>query len=165
VTHNDGLLGRAELERAFTALGDRLKRRGVVADLFIVGGAAMALAYDAIRVIRDVDALFVPHGIVLEEAREVAKDLDLPPWWLNEQASVYISGQDDPGATRSGELQVWAEGALIPIAPVRSAPARSAPARSVLEVRRRTSRSKAQPSFRAAHGQAGWKPGRSSLRR
>jgi hypothetical protein len=38
------LMGRADLERAFTALGDRLARRGVVADLFVVGGAAMALA-------------------------------------------------------------------------------------------------------------------------
>jgi hypothetical protein len=37
------LFGRAELERAFTALGERLVRRGVVADIFIVGGAAMAL--------------------------------------------------------------------------------------------------------------------------
>ncbi len=53
---DDGLLGRAELERAFTALGNRLVRRGVVADLFIVGGAAMALAYDANRVTRDVRA-------------------------------------------------------------------------------------------------------------
>jgi hypothetical protein len=44
---DDGLLGRAELERAFSALGDRPARRGLVADLFIVGGAAMALAYDA----------------------------------------------------------------------------------------------------------------------
>ena len=34
----DVLLGRAELERAFTALGDRLARRGVVADVFVVGG-------------------------------------------------------------------------------------------------------------------------------
>ena len=46
----DVLLGRAELERAFTALGERLARRGVVADVFVVGGAAMALAYDATRV-------------------------------------------------------------------------------------------------------------------
>jgi len=50
-------------------------RRGVVADVFIVGGAAMALAYDATRVTRDVDSLFVPHGVVLEEARNVAQEL------------------------------------------------------------------------------------------
>ena len=94
------LLDRAQIKRAFTALGERMERRGVVADVFVVGGAAMALAYDATRVTRDVDSLFVPHGIVLEEARRVAKDLGMPPWWLNEQASVYISGKDDPGKRR-----------------------------------------------------------------
>ncbi|MDT5024731.1 MAG: hypothetical protein QOE61_1157 [Micromonosporaceae bacterium] len=70
------LMGRADLERAFTALGERLARRGVVADLFVVGGAAMALAYDADRVTRDVDAMFVPHGVVVEESRAVAEELD-----------------------------------------------------------------------------------------
>jgi hypothetical protein len=97
---DDVLLGRAELERAFTALGDRLSRRGVVADIFIVGGAAMAMAYDATRVTRDVDARFVPHGVVADEARRVADDLGLPYWWLNEQATVYISGKDDLGKRR-----------------------------------------------------------------
>lgn len=72
-------------------------RRGVVADLFVVGGAAMALAYDAGRVTGDVDATFVPHGVVLEEARNVAQSLGLPPWWLNEQASSYVSAQKDAG--------------------------------------------------------------------
>jgi hypothetical protein len=39
-----------ESDSTFTALGERLARRGVVADLFVVvGGAAMALAYDANR--------------------------------------------------------------------------------------------------------------------
>lgn len=94
------LMGRSELERAFAALGERLARRGVVADLFVVGGAAMALAYDANRVTRDVDATFVPHGVVLDEARAVAAELGLPPWWLNEQASVYVSGKADPGKRR-----------------------------------------------------------------
>ena len=60
------LLNRVQLERAFTALGERMVRRGMVADVFVVGGAAMALAYDAIRVTRDVDSLFVPHGVVLQ---------------------------------------------------------------------------------------------------
>jgi predicted nucleotidyltransferase len=101
VTEPEGvLLDRARLERAFAALGDRLVQRGIVADVFVVGGAAIALAYDATRVTRDVDSLFVPHGIVLDEARNVARDLGLPPWWLNEQASVYISGKDDLGKRR-----------------------------------------------------------------
>jgi hypothetical protein len=97
---DDVLFGRAEMERAFTALGERLARRGVVADVFVVGGAAMALAYDATRVTRDIDATFIPHRVVIEEARHVADDLGLPYWWLNEQASIYISGKDDPGKRR-----------------------------------------------------------------
>jgi predicted nucleotidyltransferase len=94
------LFGRTELERAFTRLGERLARRGVVADLYVVGGAAMTLAYDAKRVTRDVDALLIPHGVVVEEAHAVADELGLPYWWLNEQASVYISGKEDPGKRR-----------------------------------------------------------------
>ncbi len=63
------LLGRAELERAFTALGERLARRGVVADVFVVVGAAMALAYDAARVTRDVDATRVRPPRVARDGR------------------------------------------------------------------------------------------------
>jgi hypothetical protein len=59
------------MERAFTALGERLQRRGVVADVFVVGGAAMALAYDATGMTRDIDATFVSHGVVVEEAHAV----------------------------------------------------------------------------------------------
>jgi hypothetical protein len=46
------------------------------------------------------DSLFVPHGGVIDEARKVAEDLGLPACWLNEQASVYISGKDDPDKRR-----------------------------------------------------------------
>jgi predicted nucleotidyltransferase len=94
------LLDRAGIEEAFRRLGDRLARRGVVADLYVFGGAAMALAYDSRRATRDVDALFKPHGIVLEEALAVATDLGLPRWWLNEQASSYVAPGGDSAASR-----------------------------------------------------------------
>jgi hypothetical protein len=109
---DDVLLGRAEIERAFTALGERLVRRGVVADVFVVGGAAMALAYDAARVTRDVDAVFKPHGIVLEEARKVADDLGLPYWWLNEQASVYIPAKKTPASAGYSIIRIARDGGV-----------------------------------------------------
>lgn len=92
------LLDRAAIQDAFRRLGDRLARRGVVADIYVVGGAAMALAYDGRRSTRDIDAVFQPHGIVLEEARAVGAELGLPPWWLNEQASVYVAPGGDSAA-------------------------------------------------------------------
>jgi hypothetical protein len=65
VTDTDPLLDRAAIQDAFRRLGDRLVRRGVVADIYVIGGAAMALAYDARRATRDIDAVFQPHGVVL----------------------------------------------------------------------------------------------------
>jgi hypothetical protein len=96
------LLDRAGIEEAFRRLGDRLAKRGVVADLYVFGGAAMALAYDSRRATRDVDALFKPHGIVHEEALAVAAELGLPRWRLNEQASSYVAPGGDPAAFRAG---------------------------------------------------------------
>ncbi len=96
----DPLLDRAGIERAFRRLGERLARRGVVADIYVFGGAAMALAYDARRATRDIDAVFTPHGVVLDEARAVASELGLPTWWLNEQASVYVAPGGDERAPR-----------------------------------------------------------------
>lgn len=96
----DPLLDRRGIEEAFRRLGDRLARRGVVADVYVFGGAAMALAYDARRSTRYIDAVFQPHGIVMAEAAAVAEDLGLPRWWLNEQASAYVAPRPDLAAPR-----------------------------------------------------------------
>jgi predicted nucleotidyltransferase len=72
----------------------------VIADLYVFGGAAMALAFDSRRATRDVDALFEPHGIVHDEALAVAAELGLPRWWLNEQFSSYVVPGGDPAASR-----------------------------------------------------------------
>lgn len=94
------LLDRTRIEEIFRRLGDRLVKRGVVADLYVFGGAAMALVYDSRRATRDIDALIKPHGIVLEEALAVGTELGLPRWWLNEQASAYVAPGGDPAASR-----------------------------------------------------------------
>jgi hypothetical protein len=95
---SDPLLDRQAIADAFRLLGERLARRGVVADIYVFGGAAMALAYDARRVTRDIDAVFQPHGVVVEEAAAVARELGMPTWWLNEHASVYVARTADVAA-------------------------------------------------------------------
>jgi len=94
------LLDRVAIENAFRRLGERLARRGLVADVYVIGGAAMAMAYDARRATRDIDAVFQPHSAVLEEAWAVADELGLPRWWLNDQASVYVARGGDERAPR-----------------------------------------------------------------
>jgi predicted nucleotidyltransferase len=78
MTEEGVLLDRSAIEDAFRRLGDRLAGRGVVADLYIFGGAAMSMVYDSRRATRDIDAVFKPHGVVLEEAHAVAEELGLP---------------------------------------------------------------------------------------
>lgn len=88
------LLDRAGLLRAFGALDTELGRAGVRAEMFVVGGAAMAVAYDARRATRDVDAVFVPSSEIREAARQVARELGLDPDWLNDGAKAFIPGPD-----------------------------------------------------------------------
>jgi len=84
---------RTEIVRALTALGQRLADRDVVGELYVVGGAAIALAFDERRATRDVDAVFEPKLIVYEEAAVVAGELGLPAEWLNDGVKL-LAGAD-----------------------------------------------------------------------
>lgn len=53
-------------------MGRHLERRGLQGDLYVVGGAALALAYDARRTTRDVDAVFQPKSEIYAAAAAVA---------------------------------------------------------------------------------------------
>ena len=65
-------------------LGKRLEGRGIEAEIYVVGGAAMILAYDRTRVTRDIDAIGVPQEEIDAEARAMAADhRDLEEDWLN----------------------------------------------------------------------------------
>jgi hypothetical protein len=104
------LLDREGLLRAFRALDEELGRDKIRADVFVVGGAAMAMAYDTRRSTSDVDAVFVPTIEVRAAARRVAERLDLDADWLNDGAKAFVPGDDpDQSNVFEGEyLQVAA---------------------------------------------------------
>ena len=85
------------LQALLTELGSRLHERGIVAELYVVGGSAMALAYDGRRVTRDVDALFRPRDEVLAVAAEMAAQEGLPADWLNDAVRTLMPPQPDDG--------------------------------------------------------------------
>jgi len=89
---------RDEIVEALTAVGAVLHRRGLNGELYIVGGAAIALALDARRSTRDVDAVFEPKSEIYEAAADVADALSLPPGWLNDAVKGFLAGPD-PAAT------------------------------------------------------------------
>ncbi len=92
---------RDEILRALTALGAELTERGLVADLYVVGGAAITLAYDERRATKDIDTVFVPKNEVYAAAARVAATLDLPDGWLNDAVKGFLLGQTDSRRRRS----------------------------------------------------------------
>lgn len=89
---------REEIIAALTELAAELQRRGTSADMYVVGGAAIALAYDERRATRDIDAVFEPKRVVYEAAAAVAEQRGLPPGWLNDAVKGFLAG-DDPAPT------------------------------------------------------------------
>ncbi len=89
-------MDRNEIVQAFIALSRRLHLRGVVGEVYIVGGAAIALAFDERRTTRDIDAVFEPKDVVYEAAGEVAEELSLPVGWLNDAVKGFLVNDPDP---------------------------------------------------------------------
>lgn len=79
-----------EVAELLAELDRRLRRRGVAAAVFVVGGAAIAAAgVRDDRLTADVDALFEDQA-VLEEAAALAKERSIPENWLNPAARVWM---------------------------------------------------------------------------
>ena len=87
-------LGREEIRALLDDLSAELAARGARAELFLVGGAALAVAYDATRATRDLDAVFVPTGIVRQAAAAVAEHRGLTEDWLNDAVKGFLPGPD-----------------------------------------------------------------------
>ncbi|MDD4865737.1 MAG: DUF6036 family nucleotidyltransferase [Mycobacterium sp.] len=89
-------LSREDIIGLLTEVGQYLHSRGVRGELFVVGGAAMALAFDARRTTNDVDAVFEPKDVVYEAARHVASTHEgLPETWINDAVKGFLPGNDD----------------------------------------------------------------------
>lgn len=96
----------------FQELSDRLADVGEHAQLFVVGGAAMALAYDGSRVTRDVDALFEPTGAVRQVAAEMSGPHGLEPDWLNDAVKGFL-----PGDVHDTRVVFESENLLVQVPP------------------------------------------------
>lgn len=94
------MLTGEQIRGYLTELGAELAADGVRGELFLVGGAAMAMAYNTRRATRDIDAVFEPKQRVYEAAARLAERHpdDLPADWLNDAVKGFLLGED-PAAT------------------------------------------------------------------
>jgi predicted nucleotidyltransferase len=94
LTVSDRQFTRGRIIAALEALGEELSSAGIRGQVFIVGGAAMALAYSTRRVTRDIDAVFEPKSAIYDAAERVAERLELPEDWLNDGVKGFLPGVD-----------------------------------------------------------------------
>ncbi|MFT7022453.1 MAG: hypothetical protein ACJA07_001537 [Rhodococcus sp. (in: high G+C Gram-positive bacteria)] len=94
----------AIIEELLGELDTKLQQRGVEAKIFVVGGAAMALAYNATRITEDIDGIFVPRDVVVDAAREVARERGLDEFWLSDGVVQMMppNSDDNPRSRKVG---------------------------------------------------------------
>ena len=88
------LFTASTIRKAFDRLSEILEQQHIVGEVFMVGGGAMILAYDARVSTQDIDAVFHPTGPVRRAALQVALEQGLPDDWLNDGAKGFMPGPD-----------------------------------------------------------------------
>lgn len=87
-------LGRAEITALLGEVGAELAARDIRGELFLVGGATLALAYNVRRFTRDVDGVFEPKNEVYAAAHRVGARHGLPEDWFNDAVKGILPGPD-----------------------------------------------------------------------
>lgn len=99
----DRRFDREQILELLGELGAVLDRQGIRGEMFVVGGAALALAYSTRRSTRDIDAVFEPKLLVYEEAAKLAERHGLDRSWLNDAVKGLLPGPD-PAPQEIAEL-------------------------------------------------------------
>lgn len=89
------LLKKEDILRGLQKIDIKAKEVGVVVDISIYGGAALAIAFDIRRATRDVDA--VVHGapdFIRKAAAEIAAEEGWPEDWLNDGVKGFASANE-----------------------------------------------------------------------
>lgn len=85
-----------DIQALLTELGERLMAEGVHGEIYLVGGAALALEYDERRTTADIDAVLRPEATIRTVAAAMAEERGLPSTWINSSATAFVPG-GDPG--------------------------------------------------------------------
>lgn len=88
------MLTAERIRHLLACLSAELERRALTGEVFLVGGAAMVLAYGRDRATRDLDAIFEPKAGVYAAAAAVAEAEGLPADWLNDAVKGFLPGAD-----------------------------------------------------------------------
>jgi hypothetical protein len=88
-------LTREQILAALRALSEELGKQNVTGEICRFGGTVMVLAFTARLATKDVDALFQPAQMIREIAGQIAESQQLPPNWLNDGVTGFVSARHE----------------------------------------------------------------------
>jgi hypothetical protein len=97
-------------------LAERLVRRDVEGNIYVVGGAALALSYYELgerRLTSDIDAAYSPSAVIDEIVTEIAQERRISPNWLNQKAAQFFPAHGLP----EGHVVIEREGLTVSVGP------------------------------------------------
>lgn len=83
-------LAREDIIRGLKELADDLNQRGISADIYIIGGAALVLRYFDRRLTVDVDLRALNFDVIRPSAERVADSNGWDPDWINNAATQFV---------------------------------------------------------------------------
>jgi hypothetical protein len=103
------MLDRATIRKLFEALNVVLRKRGVLGEIGLCGGAVMCLVFNARKSTKDVDAIFEPTSEIRKASEEVAREVGVSRDWLNDAAKGYfLSHPPTVNVLLLSNLRIWA---------------------------------------------------------
>lgn len=88
-------LTKKKILSLFDQLNTALLKKKISAEINVVGGAVMCLAFNARKSTMDIDGYFLPTTRVRELAADIAKKNNLPTSWLNDGVKGFFSQHGD----------------------------------------------------------------------
>ena len=87
-------LSRAQITQALRRLGELAHEQKITLEVSLYGGAVFTLVYGSRDATKDVDAVVCQSEIAKQLALKVAKELDLPEDWLNDQVKQFLAEKE-----------------------------------------------------------------------
>jgi len=84
------MLSKKDILDLFEELNNKLKKKEVIGEIAIVGGAVMCMVYRSRPATRNIDAIFEPKKEIYEAIEEIAKERNLNKDWLNDSVKGFV---------------------------------------------------------------------------
>jgi len=86
-----GKLYKDDMMRHFKELNSRLKAINKDGEVFVIGGAAISLAFGGRDATEDIDAVYKPRSEIRRIIKVMAEEYDLRSDWLNNDAEHFVT--------------------------------------------------------------------------